>query len=157
MRTQMFLETAQKWKRGRQFAVLFALMAVIDGAVSTQVYAHDVAPPKAQPPGGRQVLMTMDLPEVPGKRATVITVTYAPGEESKPHFHPGSVFAYVLRGSVVSQLDNEQPTTYTQGQFWHERPKQSHLVSRNASATDPAQLLVFLLSDKGEQVTVPIK
>ena len=35
--------------------------------------------------------------------------------------------------------------TYTKGQSWYESPKKPHVVSKNASKTEPAKLLVFLL------------
>src|SRR5678810_793127 len=58
------------------------------------------------------VLIKQRLADVTGKEATVITVDYAPGAASDQHFHPGSVFAYVLEGAVVSQLGGE-PVSYT--------------------------------------------
>jgi len=84
-------------------------------------------------------------------------VDYAPGAASDPHVHPGSVFAYVLEGTVVSQLEGDEPTTYTKGQSWYESPKKPHVVSKNASKTEPAKLLVFLLSQEGESLKVPMK
>jgi quercetin dioxygenase-like cupin family protein len=62
----------------------------------------------------------------------------------------------VLEGAVVSQLDNEKPKTYTAGQIWSESPGQHHMISRNASATEPAALLVFLIIAHNAQLTVPI-
>jgi quercetin dioxygenase-like cupin family protein len=103
------------------------------------------------------VLMKQRLAEMTGKEATVQTVDYAPGAESIPHHHPGTVFAYVLEGSVVSQLEGEKPVTYTRGQGWYESPKKPHVVSKNASKTEPAKLLVFLLSQEGESLFVPMK
>jgi quercetin dioxygenase-like cupin family protein len=103
------------------------------------------------------VLMKQSLGDVAGKEATVLTVDYAPGAASEPHIHPGSVFAYVLEGTVVTQLEGEQPMTYTKGQSWYELPKKPHMVSRNASVTEPAKLLVLLLSQKGEALKVPVK
>jgi quercetin dioxygenase-like cupin family protein len=58
-----------------------------------------------------------------------------------------------LKGAVVSQLGDEQPHTYTEGQMWSETPHQHHNVSKNASATEPARLLVFLIAPKGAQLT----
>ena len=55
------------------------------------------------------VLMKQPLADMAGKVATVLTVDYAPGAASDPHVHPGSVFAYVLEGTVVTQLEGEQP------------------------------------------------
>jgi quercetin dioxygenase-like cupin family protein len=87
---------------------------------------------------------------MPGKQATVLIVDFAPGAGSEPHVHPGSAFAHVLEGAVVSQLEGEPPTTYTKGQSWYEPPK-------NASATVPAKLLVVLISEPGEPLTAPKK
>jgi quercetin dioxygenase-like cupin family protein len=103
------------------------------------------------------VLMKQPLADMAGKVATVLTVDYAPGAASDPHVHPGSVFAYVLEGTVVTQVEGEQPMTYTKGQSWYESPKQPHLVSKNASRTEPAKLLVFLLSQVGEALKAPVK
>ena len=103
------------------------------------------------------VLMKHRLADMAGKEASVITVDYAPGAASDPHLHPGSVFAYVLEGAVVSQLEGEKPVTYTRGQSWYESPKKPHVVSKNASKTEPAKLLVFLLSQEGESLFVPAK
>lgn len=103
------------------------------------------------------VLMKQRLADMVGKEGTVITVDYAPGAASDQHFHPGSVFAYVLEGAVVSQLGGEEPVTYTKGQSWYESPKRPHVVSKNASKTEPAKLLVFLLSQEGESLVIPMK
>ena len=103
------------------------------------------------------VLMKHRLTDMIGKEGTVIAVDYAPGAASDQHFHPGSVFAYVLEGAVVSQLGGEQPVTYTKGQSWYESPKKPHVVSKNASKTKPAKLLVFLLSQESESLVVPMK
>jgi quercetin dioxygenase-like cupin family protein len=103
------------------------------------------------------VLMKQSLSDMAGKVATVLTVDYVPGAASGPHVHPGSVFAYVLEGAVVSQLEGDEPITYTKGQSWYESPKNPHIVSKNASKTEPAKLLVFLLSQEGEAIKAPVK
>ena len=102
------------------------------------------------------VLMKQPLADMAGKVATVLTVDYAPGAASDAHVHPGSVFAYVLEGTVITQLEGEQPMTYTKGQSWYELPKKPHMVSKNASVTEPAKLLVLLLSQEGEALKVPV-
>jgi quercetin dioxygenase-like cupin family protein len=102
------------------------------------------------------VLMKQPLTDKAGKVATMLIVDYAPGAASDPHVHPGSVFAYVLEGTVVAQLEGEQPMTYSKGQSWYESPKKPHLVSRNTSVTEPAKLLVLLVSQEGETLKVPV-
>ncbi len=103
------------------------------------------------------VLMKQRLADMAGKEGTVITVDYAPGAASDLHFHPGSVFAYVLEGAVISQLEGGEPMTYRKGQSWYESPKIPHVVSKNASKTEPAKLLVFLLSQESESLVMPMK
>jgi quercetin dioxygenase-like cupin family protein len=103
------------------------------------------------------ILMKQPLADVAGKEVTVLTVDYAPGAVSDSHVHPGSVVAYVLEGAVVSQLQGNDPVTYTQGQSWYESPKTPHLVSKNASQTKSAKLLVFLLSQEGEAIKAPVR
>ena len=101
--------------------------------------------------------MKQRLADVIGKEVTVLTVDYEPGAVSEPHVHPGSVVTYVLEGAVVSQLEGGRPVTYTQGQSWYESPKTPHVLSKNASRTEPAKLLVFLLSQEGEAIKAPIR
>lgn len=103
------------------------------------------------------ILMQQTLPDISGKVVTVLTVRYGPGTASDAHVHPGSVFAYVLEGAVVSQLEGEKPVTYSKGQSWYEPPKQPHLVSKNASNEEPAKILVFLLAHEGEAIKAPVK
>ncbi|MDE1166358.1 MAG: cupin domain-containing protein [Pseudomonas sp.] len=104
-----------------------------------------------------QVLQEKPLVNAPGKVATMLTVDYAPGQASAAHRHPGSVMAYVLQGTVVSQLKGEAAVTYKTGQYWYEPAGAVHVVSRNASKTKPAKLLVWVLKDEGQAVLEPMK
>ena len=70
----------------------------------------------------------------------VETVDFAPGEVSQPHRHNADLFVYVLEGSV--------------GEVFYESPTDVHIVSRNASDTQPAKLLVFYVKEKGAPPTV---
>jgi quercetin dioxygenase-like cupin family protein len=83
-------------------------------------------------------------------------VDYRPGGFSAPHRHPasGSVFAYVLSGSIRSQVEGEPLGVYSAGQSWTEPPNSHHIVSANASKTEPARLIAFVIADDGVQVTV---
>ncbi|TEU63722.1 cupin domain-containing protein, partial [Burkholderia cepacia] len=83
------------------------------------------------------------VPEAPGKLAVVATVDYAPGQASEAHRHLGSVFAVVSKGEVLSQVNGGPLHRYRAGEGWYEAPGSRHQVSRNASATEPAQLVVF--------------
>lgn len=104
----------------------------------------------------RVLLQAKALADAPGKKGIMATVHYAPGQASIPHYHPGSVFAYVLEGEVVSQLDGGAPVTYKAGDSWYEAPRTPHNTSRNASASKPATLLVWLLTTDGDEISVPL-
>jgi quercetin dioxygenase-like cupin family protein len=100
-------------------------------------------------------LMSKDLPEFPGKEALMITVEHPPGDSNASHRHNAHAFVYVLEGSVVMQLKGGKEVTLTPGQAFYEGPGDVHVVDRNASATQPAKFLVFLIKDKGAPVLVP--
>jgi quercetin dioxygenase-like cupin family protein len=93
------------------------------------------------------------LASQPGTDVTVITVDYPPGAATPPHEHPGYTYAYVLEGSVISQINDAKPQTYSQGQMWTEQPHDRHMVSKNASKTAPARLLVFMIAPHGAKLT----
>jgi len=100
-------------------------------------------------------LMSKDLPDNPGKEVLVISVEHAPGGSNAIHRHNAHAFVYVLEGSVVMQLKGGQQATLTPGQTFYEGPNDVHVVDRNASATNPAKFLVFLIKDKGAPAVMP--
>jgi quercetin dioxygenase-like cupin family protein len=110
----------------------------------------------AQPPKVTS-LMSRDLPESPGKELLMITVEHAPGGSSPVHRHNAHAMVYVLEGSVVMQVKGGQEVTLTPGQSFYEGPDDVHLIDRNASTTEPAKFLVFLIKDKGAPALVPIE
>lgn len=98
-------------------------------------------------------VLSQPLPSQPGTDVTVITVDYPPGGSTPPHEHPGYTYAYVLEGAVVSQLDDHKPVSYKAGEMWTELPHEHHMVSKNASTTVPARLLVFMIAPHGVPLT----
>lgn len=99
-------------------------------------------------------LVTKHLPDVPGKEGLVETVLLAPGEVVPAHRHNADVFAYVLEGSIVTQLKGGEPRTVHTGEVFYESPADIHLDSRNGSKTQPAKLLVFFVKKIGARPTV---
>ena len=93
------------------------------------------------------------LPNVPGKRVTIVRVFYGPGGFTRPHRHSGSVIAYITRGEVRSQLGGGPVETFKVGQSFFEPPGATHLVSANASNTEPAELIAVFVADEGAQLT----
>jgi len=104
--------------------------------------------------GTARTLMTKNLPDFPGKEGMVEMVDFAPGEVSQPHRHNADLFVYVLEGSVITQVKGGSPKTVHAGDVFYESPSDIHVVSRNASDTKPAKLLVFYVKVKGAPPTV---
>jgi quercetin dioxygenase-like cupin family protein len=107
--------------------------------------------------GGRKVLFEHALPDLNLKdwSVTAVEVSYAPGESSAAHRHPGITIAYVLEGEIRSKVGDDPEKTYAAGQMFIETPNQLHGVSGNGSKTKPARLLAILLAEKGKQLTTP--
>ena len=93
------------------------------------------------------------LPNVAGKRVTIVRVFYGPGGFSTPHRHAGSVTAYITKGEIRSQLGGSPVETFKVGQSFFEPPDAIHLVSANASNTEPAELIAVFVADEGAQLT----
>lgn len=102
-------------------------------------------------------LLTEPLSGIPGKEVTVLTVEYLPGGTSLPHRHDADVFVYVLEGAVVMQVDGKEPVTVRKGETFRESPNDIHRQSMNASKTEPAKFIVFVVKDQGKPVTRPVE
>ncbi|MEU1621648.1 cupin domain-containing protein [Streptomyces sp. NPDC005722] len=120
--------------------------------VSGEAPAAAVSPgPSTRPNDKLSIQFEQALPDVKGKSFTSAIVDYPPNGTTPPHRHGDAfVYAYVLKGTVRSQLAGEPVHTYRQGQFWVEPPGAHHVLAENVSATEPAQLLVVFISNTGE-------
>ncbi|MEO8128841.1 MAG: cupin domain-containing protein [Bryobacteraceae bacterium] len=105
-----------------------------------------------------KMVFSNKLPNVPGKSLSAVVVNYGPGEKSSSHRHSGSVFAYVLTGKIRSQNSATGPAkVYSVGENFFEPDGSEHLVSENASTTEPASLLAVFVADDGATLTLPAK
>jgi quercetin dioxygenase-like cupin family protein len=85
------------------------------------------------------------------------TVSFPPGFSSPIHRHNAQVSVYVLEGSVTMQVRGGKELTLRPGQSFYEDPNDIHVVSRNASSTESAKFLVFLINKKGAPLVIPAK
>jgi quercetin dioxygenase-like cupin family protein len=128
-------------------AILMTLTLGVSGPVDAQ---------DASRAGKVVPLTTKDLSGIAGKEATMLTVEYPPGGATPPHRHDSHVFVYVLEGSIIMQVDGREPVTLKPGETFYEGPQDIHRTSANASATEPAKFLVFIVKDKGKAATQPV-
>jgi quercetin dioxygenase-like cupin family protein len=125
------------------------ILAVLAGDAAGQ------APGAAGPRSPVSKIFEQAMPNVPGKSLTAVIVDYPPGGASPPHHHAASgfIFAYVLSGTVRSQLEGGPVEVYHTGESWSEPPAAHHVISANASPTEPARLLAVIVADTGAQLT----
>ncbi|WP_157016817.1 cupin domain-containing protein [Mesorhizobium xinjiangense] len=100
------------------------------------------------------------IPNIPGKSLVAVEVTYPPRAASPAHTHAKSAFiyAYVISGSIESQVNDGETRIYQAGESWSEEPGATHSVSRNASETEPAKLLAVFVLDTGDNpLTTPLE
>lgn len=122
--------------------------AILQPSIMNAASAHDAETVKK--------IFAQQLPNVPGNSLTAFVVEYAPGGKTPSHHHAGSVFAYVLSGAIRSQVSTDGPVkVYKAGESFFEPPGSSHLVSENASDTEPASLLAVFVAEDGATLTAP--
>ena len=99
--------------------------------------------------------MTKDLTGIAGKEGAMTIVEYPPGGSSAEHRHNAHTFVYVLEGSIVMQVEGGKEVTLGPGQTFYESPTDIHSVSKNASDTQPAKFVVFMVKEKGAPLVIP--
>jgi quercetin dioxygenase-like cupin family protein len=134
---------------GRRFAAALAFCAGLALSGASAVFADSATP------GDKVTLVSSEpLPNLPGQRLTTVLVEYAPGGKSGVHHHAGSVMAFIVEGSIRSQLKGGEARVYHAGEAFFEPPGAVHMVSENASQTEPAKLLAIFVAPEGAELTV---
>jgi len=98
------------------------------------------------------------LPPMDGSRLEVqlVEVTYQPGGFSPPHSHPCPVVGYVVEGAVRTQVEGEVEKIHRAGESFYEAPNGVHLVSANASSTEPARFQAWFTCDRPTPLGVAV-
>jgi quercetin dioxygenase-like cupin family protein len=93
------------------------------------------------------------IANIPGKSLIAVEVSFPPGSVSAPHHHANSavIYAYVLSGTIRSQVEGEPARTYHAGESWYEAPGAHHVLAQNMSATKPAKLLAVFVVDSNDK------
>src|ERR671933_2324473 len=86
-------------------------------------------------------------------RATVVEVTFEPGQQDSPHHHTGPVFGYVLEGEYEHALDDEPVKKCKAGDTFYEPSGSVHRVARNPSKTAKTRLLAVILHPRDAKET----
>lgn len=143
--------TMQEQIRVRSIAIFMACAAVV---ASAQNASNASDKPKER----ARIVLSKPLPKLSGDRlkAVLVEVRYGPGESSMAHTHPCAVIGYVAEGTLRTQVKGEPEMTYQAGESFYEAPNGVHLVSANASSTQPAKLLAYLICDRDAPLSVDV-
>ncbi|MFC3127529.1 cupin domain-containing protein [Pseudoroseomonas globiformis] len=140
--------------------LLLATLPLQAAAAHDHQLASAPVPQIAQSSGVTVTLVYQhELPGLPNKSIKGVLVEYAPGGANPAHTHARSalIYATVLQGAVLNQLNGGALRTFTEGQNFTELPGDRHDVSANASQTEPAKLLaVFVVDTDDIALTTPI-
>lgn len=134
---------------GLGLSMLFTALAPVAHAQAAQ------AGTASRPATTALALLSKDLPDIAGKEVTISEITYPPGFASPAHRHDANTFVYVLEGTMQMQVGGGEILTLKPGQTFYESPTDVHATSRNASATQPAKILVFMIKEKGKPASRP--
>jgi quercetin dioxygenase-like cupin family protein len=148
-------------RKTRLYVAVAGLGGILAGIGLLTGYPQQVASAEPAAPVAAEAkvtpLLSKDLKEFPGKEGSMITVEYPPGSVDPVHRHNAHAFVYVLEGSIVMQLKGGKEVTLKPGDTFYEGPDDVHTVGRNASKTEPAKFVVFLVKNKGAPVLIPVK
>jgi len=135
--------------RARRIVVACAITLSLPAAVAPQERPPERAPPKP--------LLTAPLVDAPGKNLVVVELNFAPNPDPpstaehhrRGHHHPGSVFVYVTQGAVRLGIEGQPVQVVNSGGVFFEPVGAHHIVSENASATEPAHAIAVMVVPEG--------
>ena len=134
------------------------LLAGLTGLAASMIASRDANGEQQKSPA--KPLAQRDAPAVnlEGWQMTASEVSYAPGQVSGRHRHPGFVVGYVLEGQYQFAVNDNPAATLSTGQMFFEsfdKPNEVHAISGNASKTQPCRILAIVFTKKGDPVTIP--
>jgi quercetin dioxygenase-like cupin family protein len=137
-------------KRLAGLLVVTLAVGIAVGMLATQMLS-------AQPqPVTRTILQQQDLEGAAGREVIMYRAEVAPGGAAGRHYHPGPELLYVLEGALLLEPDGHSPVTLKAGESAHVPAKHVH-NAKNASASGPTKVIVFLVGEKGQPLATPVQ
>ena len=87
-----------------------------------------------------------------GMEASLVEVSYPPGERSAKHRYPDFIVGYVLEGQIRFAINHETPRVLRRGEMFYEPTGALHSTSENAQPGMPAKILAFMVAPSGRPV-----
>ena len=128
--------------------------------LANRLQNNDAAPRAATPPAaaksGPVILLREPYPGDPTREIILLKATFAPGDSTPAHQHPGLLVGYVLTGELEFQLEGQSLQRFTAGDRFFEPPGSKHVVSRNPCETT-TEVLAFVVREIGAPNMIPLK
>jgi len=134
---------------------------LVAALLATFITGTAIAQPAARTPP--TVLFSAPLPDAPGKQLVVVELKLAPNpsppstadNHPRGHHHPGSVYVYVTEGAVRLGVEGQPVQVVQTGGSFFEAVGAHHIVTENASATEPARAIAVMIVPEGAPLTTP--
>ena len=136
-------------------AKLRILKSMLPLTIMTNMVLAEPAATEPMPNVFRQKVAMATLQENPGYSLTAVIVELEPDTTIGPHSHSGFVFAYVLEGTVRSQLNDGVEIEYQAGDSWIEPSGTLHKLTRNPSQTKKAKFIAVFVAEANSTLTTP--
>jgi quercetin dioxygenase-like cupin family protein len=124
-------------------------VVVVAGAVGGLVLEGQAAPAVK-----RSVVLKEDT-SVADREGVMAMAELPPGSSEGRHTHFADVFAFVLEGTVVLEVEGKPAATLKAGDVFHVPAGKVHQGINNGTVT--AKLAVVFVAEKGKPLTTPVK
>jgi quercetin dioxygenase-like cupin family protein len=95
-----------------------------------------------------EVLKVYNPSNIPGKSVLVLSIHMDANAATPSHTHGGAAaIAMVIDGTVLNQMNCDEPIVSKKGDFWYEAPGCHHVRSENTSGSETAKFLAILIVD----------
>jgi quercetin dioxygenase-like cupin family protein len=131
---------------------LIASVVLLAIAITSTAYAQQTASAQ-QSAVKRTVLQRAD---VPGSNYEVeyALVEFPANTRTGRHYHPGTVFGYLLDGEYTLAIDGQAAKTYKNGETVRIEPD---VVHDESTGSVPAKFLSVFIVEKGKPLAVPVR
>jgi quercetin dioxygenase-like cupin family protein len=137
----------------RTFLAFAVVAAIAVGGVTLAHHAEN-GEVKVTELSARDIIEKLDGKDA---RATVVEVTFDPGQKDLPHRHAGPVFGYVLEGEYEHAIDDKPIKKYKAGDTFYEPTGCVHRVAQNPSTKSKTRLLAVILHSRdAKEATFPV-
>jgi quercetin dioxygenase-like cupin family protein len=129
----------------RIFSAIAGIVGTLAAGAAAQTFPQAIA---------RVDLQRHDL-SVAGREAVQVRVDFAPDAVAPRHRHPGEEIVYVLKGTLVYELDGQPPRTLNAGDVVFIPAGVAHTV-RNIGSDQASELATYVV-EKGKPLVVLAK